>query len=235
VARGGGTTPPFPMMFGGFGGGLGSNISNLTGRGDYDLEAIWELRNLGLGNKALIRERRAERDLFQMELYRARDLVASQAVEALAEVQSAFTRMHQAEEGLRQGLVSYDLNFKGLGEIKRVGGDINILVIRPQEVDSALQDLITAYFDYFGTVADYNRAQFQLYWAIGNPGQALGDLEGYLHGNGNCGNPGDCSTCGHPVPGPAVPGPVAPVPAAPAPGAPVPPSDDKSGETAAHH
>jgi hypothetical protein len=182
VARGGGTTPPFPLMYGSFGGGLGSTLNNFNSRGDYDLEAIWELRNMGVGNHAIIRQRRAERDEFRMELYRERDLVARQAVQALAQVQSALQRASDAEGELRQGLISYNLNYRGLGEIKRVGGGINILVIRPQEADAALQDLITAYFDYFGTVADYNRAQFRLYWAVGNPGQMLADPNGPNNG-----------------------------------------------------
>jgi len=223
ILRGGGTTPPYPMMYGAFGGGGGSTLNNFgTGRADYDVEAIWELRNLGFGNHALIRQRRAERDLFQMQLYRERDLVARQAVQALAQVQSALTRALEAERGLREGLISYTQNFQGLGEIKRVGGEINILVIRPQEVDAALQDLITAYFDYFATVADYNRAQFRLYWAIGNPGQMLADPNGL--GNG-CYNKG-----GPPEPLPADPnGCTTGSPAA------VPAGFDKCGEPAQHH
>ena len=37
----------------------------------------------------------------------------------------------------------------------------------------AVQALNKAYYHYFGAVADYNRAQFRLYRALGNPAQAL--------------------------------------------------------------
>ncbi len=59
-----------------------------------------------------------------------------------------------------------------------MAGGINILVIRPLEVVAALQALDTAYFDYYGVMADYNRAQFRLYRAIGSPAQALAGHDG---------------------------------------------------------
>ena len=46
-------------------------------------------------------------------------------------------------------------------------------MIRPQEAVSAIQQLASAYFDYFGAVADYNRGQFQLYRAVGNPADLI--------------------------------------------------------------
>jgi hypothetical protein len=81
---------------------------------------------------------------------------------------------------VQQALESANENLAGVGEIKRVGGNLNILVIRPQEAVSAIQALASAYFDYYGTVADYNRAQFQLYRALGNPADWLyrGDNSG---------------------------------------------------------
>lgn len=48
-------------------------------------------------------------------------------------------------------------------------------MIRPQEVLPAVQALAQAYNDYFGTVADYNRAQFRLSRALGQPAQALAE------------------------------------------------------------
>ncbi len=64
-------------------------------------------------------------------------------------------------------------NYDALGQTKRVGGNIAILVVRPQEALSAVQDLTQAYYSYYGSVADYNRSQFRLYRALGNPAQAL--------------------------------------------------------------
>ena len=38
---------------------------------------------------------------------------------------------------------------------------------------AAVQALAQAYSDYYGAVADYDRAQFRLYHALGHPAQAL--------------------------------------------------------------
>jgi hypothetical protein len=56
---------------------------------------------------------------------------------------------------------------------KTVGGKAILLVIRPQEVVAAIQALAQSYNDYFPAVADYNRAQFRLYRALGQPAQLL--------------------------------------------------------------
>ena len=47
------------------------------------------------------------------------------------------------------------------------------LVNRPQEAVAALQQLNRAYDIYFSAVNGYNRAQFQLYRAMGYPARTL--------------------------------------------------------------
>ena len=44
-----------------------------------------------------------------------------------------------------------------------------VLVNRPQEAVFALQLMNVAFNEYFTTVADYNRAQFELFHALGYP------------------------------------------------------------------
>lgn len=178
LARGAGTQTPYPLALGAFGGGQGGSLNNFAVRSDFDVQALWELRNFGLGNLALIRGRQAEHDVAEMQLYRIRDFVAREVVQAYAQVQSAATRLRQAQRGLREALLSAKDNYEGLGKIKRVGGNIFILVIRPQEALSSVQDLNTAYTNYYGAVADYNRAQFRLYRALGNPAHLLSGPDG---------------------------------------------------------
>jgi hypothetical protein len=45
------------LSAGGFGGRRGSSLGNFGGRADFDALMVWEVRNLGLGNRALQRER----------------------------------------------------------------------------------------------------------------------------------------------------------------------------------
>ena len=73
---------------------------------------------------------------------------------------------------MRLARESADKNLVALGQVRRVG-DVNQLVVRPQEAVAAVQTLAQAYADYYAAAGDYNRAQFQLYRALGNPAQTL--------------------------------------------------------------
>jgi uncharacterized protein (TIGR03000 family) len=116
----------------------------------------------------------------KIQAYRLQDLVAREVSEAYAQMQSARDRIVMAEDGLRKAEQSASDNFKALGEVKRVGANVAILVIRPQEAIAAEQALMQAYYDYYGSVADYNRTQFLLYRSLGNPAQALPMLDDLL-------------------------------------------------------
>ena len=185
--RGNSTQLPDSLAFTGYGGGQGGTIGRLGLRDDFELQAMWELRNLGFGNAALIKGRRADMEATRMQAYRAQDLVAREVVAALAQVRSAAARVKHSERELKAAVLSAEANYTGLGETKRIGGNLVLPIIRPQEALASVQALLQAYYDYYGTVADYNRAEFGLYRALGNPAQALLDPTGALSANGiNC-------------------------------------------------
>jgi uncharacterized protein (TIGR03000 family) len=170
--RGGSNQLPDTMMFGALTGGPSGSFGTFKARTDYELQVMWELQNLGFGNAAAMRQRRAEYDTSRMQAYRIQDLVAREVVEAYALVRSARARVLKAEVELKEALISADLNFKGLGDVSRIG-DVIIPVVRPQEAVVAMSALLQAFNHYYGTVGDYNRTQFQLYRALGNPAQLL--------------------------------------------------------------
>src|SRR5262249_47856983 len=149
---------------------------NFGARGDFDVQVLWEFQNLGFGNRARVQERRAEHQLSVLELFRTQDRIAEEVAQAYAQVRSAAGRIPEAEEELRNAVGSAEKNFEGLGQVKRAGNLI-ILLIRPQEATAAVQALAQAYNDYYGTVADYNRAQFRLYRALGHPAQLLAEQQ----------------------------------------------------------
>ena len=162
-----------PGLGGGvFGGGPNSHIGNFSARSDWDVQLVWELQNLGLGNRARVRERRAEYELALTEVFRVQDRIAAEVAQAYAQVQSARERFGDAEVGYREALDSFAKNLEGLGQTRRAG-EFLILVVRPQEVVAAVQALGQANADYYGAVADYNRAQFRLYRAMGQPALCL--------------------------------------------------------------
>ncbi len=146
--------------------------TNWSGRSDWDAEVVWELKNLGFGNRGLITQRRGEQRQALVELFRIQDQVAADVMQAHAAVRGAGVRVKRAEAELKAGLASYQGNLRGLGETVRAG-ELLQLVNRPQEVVAALQQLQQAYIDYFTSANDYNRAEFQLYRALGFPAQGL--------------------------------------------------------------
>jgi outer membrane protein TolC len=172
LLRGASTNPAGTLGAGVFGGGLNESISNFSARSDFDVQLLWEWQNLGFGNRARVHERQAEHKGTILELFRTQDRVAAEISQAYAQVQSAANRLADAHAELRDAVASADKNYEGLSQTRRAG-ELFILVIRPQEVVQSVQALAQAYSDYYGAVADYNRAQFRLYRAVGRPAQLL--------------------------------------------------------------
>jgi outer membrane protein TolC len=161
------------LGWGYFGGGRNDDLGSFGSRSDFDVQILWELQNLGFGNRALVNARQAENHLAVLELFRTQDIIAAEVAKAYANVQSARARLKDAETGLAHATVSLKQNLEGVKEFKRLQGNVYLLVIRPQEVIAAIQALTQANNDYYGAVADYNRAQFRLYRALGHPAQLL--------------------------------------------------------------
>ena len=117
-------------------------------------------------------ERKAEHEAATLELFRTQDRIAAEVVQAFAQVRAAAERANEAEPALREALDLVDKSLEGLGQTRRVG-DALVLVVRPQEAVASVQALAQANADFFAAVADYNRAQFRLYRALGHPAQCL--------------------------------------------------------------
>ena len=114
--------------------GLGANAP----ASNFEVAAVWQLQNGGLGNIGRIRQRRAEQDLASIDVTRILFRVRAEVQQALARLTTARTRVPQTEEGLRQAIESADKNFIGLRETTRPAGELLRLVVRPQEVVAAL-------------------------------------------------------------------------------------------------
>jgi outer membrane protein TolC len=165
-------TPQFFFNGGVYGTGRNTSLSEWSGRGDVSFQMIWQAENLGFGNRARIRERDAQHQQAILELFRVQDQVAAEIAQAHAQLEGATARVDQAALGVDHAQRSYKGNLEGMSETTRSGKVIN-LVIRPQEVVAALQQLQAAYGVYYLTIADYNRAQFRLFRAMGYPAQTL--------------------------------------------------------------
>ena len=76
---------------------------------------------------------------------------------------------------MSKALITFEGNYEGLAQTKRFG-NVLVQIYRPQEVVIALEHLLTAYNQYFSTVADYNRAQFEMFHALGYPAREVAAL-----------------------------------------------------------
>lgn len=76
---------------------------------------------------------------------------------------------------LRTAIATFDGTYEGLSETFRFG-DVLELVNRPQEAVFALEEMYTSFDHYYATVAEYNRAQFELFHALGYPASELTEL-----------------------------------------------------------
>jgi outer membrane protein TolC len=147
---------------GGFGGG--SNLVNpvfgsMSGRNDFDAVTYWTLQNLGVGNAVLIKSAKAQLGLARLEEIAVMDRVRAEVAEANAKTHARFALIQTYEQAVRSST-------KGFREdLTRARGAVGL----PLEVLDSLRLLATARYDYLDSIVDYNRAQFELYVAMGQP------------------------------------------------------------------
>jgi outer membrane protein TolC len=178
----GGFQSPGGMLIqgGAFGLGPNSSLNQWAGRDDVSLQLIWQFDAFGIGNLARIKEQRGGQSESFVQLYRTQDKVAADVTEAHANLQSATARVSQADRSLRTAITAYNGNVEGLRHTTRYG-DVLVTIYRPQEVVYALRLMKLAFDEYFTTVAEYNRAEFELFHALGYPSHEIS----YLRSPGN--------------------------------------------------
>ena len=161
-------TPNEYLQVGAQGFGANTNLNLWSVRNDFSPQVLWQFDALGIGNHARIKEQRGEQSRVIVEQLKVQDMVAADVTRAQARIQSAAARVVQAERSMRDAIITFDGNYEGLAQTKRFD-DVLVQVYRPQEAVIALTDLTQAYDEYFGTVADYNKAQFEMFHALGYP------------------------------------------------------------------
>jgi outer membrane protein TolC len=142
-----------------FGGGRNSDFGNFSGRYDLDALAVWELRNLGFGNHALVRERTSQYQQACIAYHAARDQAATDVTQAyhqsvLRRQQIAFT-----QQQIAAAADALPLNFNGIRGRE----------LRPIEAQQAIAALALARNRYVNAVVEHNQAQLALWRAIGQP------------------------------------------------------------------
>lgn len=145
------------VSYGGFGGGLGTNFRGPSDRLDADAIAFWEVRNLGLGEKAARDEANSRVNQARWREIATLDRIAREVVESHAQVTARQRQLAVAEEGVQAATSSFERNSERIRNAQGL----------PLETLQSLQALAQARREYLRTVNDFNVAQFQLQRALG--------------------------------------------------------------------
>jgi outer membrane protein TolC len=145
------------MSSGAFGGGVGDNLDQLDGRGDFDALAVWQIRNLGFGTRAARDEEKSRYRQMVFDNFRVRDRIAAEVTKAASAVRSQGERMSLADENIRNAEKSYAANQT------RIRG----LVGLPIEALQAVQAVAKARREYLEAVIEFNQAHVRLLWSVG--------------------------------------------------------------------
>ncbi len=153
------------LSAGGFGGG--SNLvqpvfGGFGGRADLDAYSYWTLQNLGVGNVAMIRTAKAE---FLAQRYREiamLNIVRSEVAMAYARTHARYAQIGTYEAAVRSGLDGFQEDFMRIRE----RGEHTAL---PIELLNNFDLLAESRASYLNAIVDYNRSQFELFVALGQP------------------------------------------------------------------
>ncbi len=163
------TAPLIPRLelsytAGDFGGGIDDNTQRFGGRGDGTAQAVWTLRNMGAGDVARARATRAQYDQANLHVLEVQARVAAEITSAANVVLSRQQTLQHAQIAVQQGEEMWRRLLRWTTEVGFRAKQYEAL-----ELLTAEQALNQARTEYLSEVLEYNRQQFRLYWAMGQP------------------------------------------------------------------
>ena len=153
---------------GGFAGG--SNLvrpifGGMSGRTDLDAIMYWTIQNMGAGNIALIRLANAQLKVTEFQQIEILNQVRADVAEAYARTHARYNQIGTYEDAVRSGYLAYH---EDLDRTLSMGGDRPRDVL-PIELLNSFDLLADARVEYVDAIVDYNKAQFAMYVALGQP------------------------------------------------------------------
>ena len=137
----------------------GPRFGDFSDRVDFDAVVYFTLQNLGVGNVALTRgaaSRARQADLREQETL---NRVRTEVVEFDARSQAKLKQIDVAAKAVESSREAFNQ------DLARIKGREGL----PIEVIDSLRLLARSRVEYLDAIVDYNRAQFQLYVALGQP------------------------------------------------------------------
>lgn len=152
---------------GSFGGGgdvaaktLGQDrFGNIADRTDFDVVMFWSLRNLGVGNLALVRASQSQLRMSELRSLETFDRVRAEVAAAQARVLARFAQIETNEKAIQSSQAAFTQ------DLGRTRNNLGL----PIEVLDSLRLLARSKYGYLESIIDYNRGQFELYVALGQP------------------------------------------------------------------
>jgi outer membrane protein TolC len=144
--------------FGGGGTLAAANSSPWSGRSDFDVIAVWNVQNLGVGNHARVRAANAAFGQAVAGYDAALNQIRREIAEAQADARSAAQQIEAARVALAGAEEGFKLEKQ---RVNRAEG-------RPIEALDSFRQLTDARLDLVAALIAYDVAQFRLFVALGN-------------------------------------------------------------------
>ncbi len=165
--------PLLPTLFLGYSGGVfggGSDlapplIGNFRSRTDFDIYLYWTLMNLGAGNLASIKGRRAQ--IGQAIAERARTI--NTARDEVSASQAAARAAQNEIDIARRELMSAELSYKQDYDRTKFRGGEKPRDVLPIEILNSLDLLAAARINLIRALVHYDQAQYRLWVSLGAP------------------------------------------------------------------
>ena len=147
------------MSSGVFGGGPDSSFGSFGDRTDFDALAVWQLKNFGLGNRALQDERDSQHRQTYLTWEQTHDRVVAEVTATWKQTRLRRRQIDEAAQAVKSAAGAVPLNFEGIRGRE----------LRPIEAQQAITALANARREYLFAVVKYNQSQFALLRSIGQP------------------------------------------------------------------
>lgn len=134
-------------------------FGNFNDRLDFDVVWFWSIQNFGVRNLGLCREAKANLKIRELEMIGTMDMVREQVTSAHTQSQARFARMLSAEKAIETIRQSFE------ADLKQIKGGEGL----PIELLDSLRLLARAQEEYVDAIIEFNRAQIELYFALGQP------------------------------------------------------------------
>ncbi|VTS04975.1 TolC family protein [Tuwongella immobilis] len=156
---------------GGFAGGRNAQYSDFDGQDELSALLFWEFRNLGFGNRVAARERQAVVDEATYRVLEVQAQVKAEVLEFAKLATARFRTLNFAQEAVRQATELYRRLLESQQNL--IGPRATYDALEPL---LAIQSLNQTRTQYLNEVMEFNRAQFRLFTALGQP--AIGSIPG---------------------------------------------------------